>query len=400
MNRKCFAENEKLNEATYLRGLSNLNKSVFFRMKRLLLFIALIISVSTSNAQFSKAKIELSAIEHDFGTFKEEAGRQSFDFIITNSGTDPLIIVNVAVSCGCTKPEWPRHPIPAGGKSKITAVYDPFDRPGKFSKTLTVFTNTRPDIVVLTITGEVIPREKTIEELYPFAIGGIRTESQTFAFSSINKTEKKIKTMPIINASSVPVKVEFIVLPKQPHLTFKISSEILKPGEKGFIEGTYDATKNSAWGNINETIKMKINGIIQENNLDFYISATLVEDFSLLSKEDILNGPTLKMASPNVDLGKIKYSTQNPVEFKFTNTGKKDLIIRHISSTCGCIVIKQGNRGVGIKPGESSSIKVTFNSSGYNGKVTKVMYVYTNDPKNSELLLILNADVEPPITTK
>ena len=29
--------------------------------------------------------------EHDFGTFKEEAGRQTFDFIVTNTGKDPLV---------------------------------------------------------------------------------------------------------------------------------------------------------------------------------------------------------------------------------------------------------------------------------------------------------------------
>ena len=122
----------------------------------------------------------------------------------------------------------------------------------------------------------------------------------------------------------------------------------------------------------------------------------LVEDFSAMTKADIDNAPVFKVAASNIDLGKIKGSTQNEVEFKFTNAGKNDLIIRNVKSTCGCTVAEQGIVGVGIKAGTSSSIKATFNSGGYSGKVTKLIYVYTNDPKNSEIVLQLNADVEQP----
>ncbi|HZY24605.1 MAG TPA: DUF1573 domain-containing protein, partial [Bacteroidales bacterium] len=60
----------------------------------------------------------------------------------------------------------------------------------------------------------------------------------------------------------------------------------------------------------------------------------------------------------------------------------------------------QGPQGVGIKPGESSTIKAVFNSGSYSGKVTKAIYVYTNDPKNSESVLMLTADVEQPVAPK
>ena len=80
--------------------------------------------------------------------------------------------------------------------------------------------------------------------------------------------------------------------------------------------------------------------------------------------------------------------------------GKSDLLIRNIRATCGCTAIQQGTQGVGIKPGESGSIKATFSSGGYNGKVTKAIYVYTNDPKNSEVVLMLSADVEQPNVVK
>ena len=61
-----------------------------------------------------------------------------------------------------------------------------------------------------------------------------------------------------------------------------------------------------------------------------------------------------------------------------------------------CTAVQQGPQGVGIKPGQSSSIKATFNAGSYRGPVTKAIYVYTNDPKNSEVVLYLKADVQQP----
>jgi len=362
-------------------------------MKKFLLLITLLIPGLAVFAQYAQTKMQLSITEHDFGKFKEEAGRQAFDFIATNTGTDPLVIQNVVASCGCTTPEWTRQPIPAGGTGKITAIYDPKDRPGIFNKTLSVYTNSKPEVVVLIIKGEVLPREKTVEELFTFPVGAVRFESNHLAFTNIKKTEKKIRVMQLVNTSDAPVKVEFGGLPA--HLEIKANPETLKPGQKGLVEGTYDASKNAGWGNASDMVKIVLNGVTQEN-VYYYVSANLVEDFSSLSKDDLDNAPLFKVASTTVDLGKIQGSTQNDVEFKFTNEGKNDLIIRHIRSTCGCTAVQQGNQGIGIKSGESSSIKATFNSGSYKGKVTKAIYVYTNDPKNSEVVLMLNAEVEQP----
>ncbi len=366
-------------------------------MKRLFSIFSLLIIAVSLKAQIATTKMQLSATEHDFGTFKEEAGRQTFDFIVTNTGTEPLVIQNVVASCGCTTPEWTKEPIPAGAKGKVTAIYDPKNRPGQFNKTLSVYTNTSPAVAVLVIKGEVVPHEKTVEELYTFAVGGVRFESNHLAFTNVKKTEKKMRVMQLINTSAEPVKVEFDAVPA--HLTLKSNPETLKPGQKGMIEGTYDATKNAGWGNVSDMVKIKLNGVIQEN-LFYYVSANLVEDFSSLSSKELEDAPIFKVEATTVDLGKIKGSTQNEVEFKFKNEGKNDLLIRFIRSTCGCTAVQQGNQNVGIKKGESSSIKAVFNSGSYSGKVTKAIYVYTNDPKNSEVVLMLTADVEQPAAVK
>lgn len=353
--------------------------------------------MAISAAVAAQPMMKISEQEHNFGTFKEEAGSQKFDFVVSNTGNAPLVIQNIVASCGCTIPEWTKQPIAAGEKGKITAIYDPRDRPGKFSKTLTVYTNSKPEVQVLVIKGEVVARERTIEELFTFAVGPVRFESINLAFTNIKKTEKKIRVMQLINTSNEPVKVEFDNLP--PHLTMKTTPETLKPGQKGIVEGTYDAARNNNWGNVNDLVRIKINGVIQEN-VWYYVSANLVEDFSSMTKEDLEKAPVFNIATTNVDMGKMAGATNGEVEFKFTNAGKSDLLVRNVKATCGCTAVQQGLAGVPIKPGESSSIKAVFSSGSYKGKVTKTIYVYTNDPKKSEVVLTLTADVDAPAATK
>ncbi len=82
--------------------------------------------------------MKVSSSEHDFGKFKEEAGKQTYNFTVMNTGNQPLVIQNIVASCGCTTPEWTKNPIPPKGSGTITAIYDPANRPGVFNKTLSV----------------------------------------------------------------------------------------------------------------------------------------------------------------------------------------------------------------------------------------------------------------------
>jgi hypothetical protein len=357
-------------------------------MKKCFLLVSFLISALALAAQ---PMMRLSATEHDFGTFKEEAGRQTYNFDVTNTGDSPLVLQNIVASCGCTTPTWTRNPIPPNGNGTITAIYDPANRPGPFNKTLSVYTNSKPQVTVIVLKGEVIQKEKTIEDIYTWPVGPVRFESNHLAFTTITKGDKKIRVMPIINTSDEPVKVEFEGMPA--HLQLKTNPETLKPGQKGIVEGTYDASKNNGWGTLSDMVRVKINGTIQQNGY-FYVSANLLEDFSSLSKEELENAPVFKVDATTVDIGKMDQSTTKDVIFNFKNDGKRDLIIRYIRPTCGCTAVQQGGQ-TSYKPGESGTIKATFNSGSYENKVTKAIYVYTNDPKHSENILMLTADVTP-----
>jgi len=103
------------------------------------------------------AEIKFDTLSHDFGVINE-GERVTYDFRFTNISKNPMVISEVHASCGCTTPEWTRDIIKQGESSIIKVEYNSEGRPGKFSKGITVVTNTQPNTTLLTIRGEVIPK--------------------------------------------------------------------------------------------------------------------------------------------------------------------------------------------------------------------------------------------------
>ncbi|MBO4243558.1 MAG: DUF1573 domain-containing protein [Bacteroidales bacterium] len=98
-------------------------------------------------------EITFKYTEHNFGTMKSGSDI-SYSFEFVNTGKEPLIIANVATSCGCTTPEWSKEPIPSKGRGVIKVKYDS-SRIGSFSKTISVYSNAKNSPTVLSIRGNV-----------------------------------------------------------------------------------------------------------------------------------------------------------------------------------------------------------------------------------------------------
>jgi hypothetical protein len=89
---------------------------------------------------------------YDFGTRK--TGEQvDHVYKFTNTGSEPLVITNAKGSCGCTVPDWPKEPIPAGGKGEIKVRFDGKGKTGPQSKNVSITANTNPSTTILTIKG-------------------------------------------------------------------------------------------------------------------------------------------------------------------------------------------------------------------------------------------------------
>lgn len=76
-----------------------------------------------------------------------------------NTGSNPLVISNVVVSCGCTIAEKPEAPIAPGKEGFIKASFDSKGRIGSNHKTLTVYTNTAQATYPLIFDVEVMAKK-------------------------------------------------------------------------------------------------------------------------------------------------------------------------------------------------------------------------------------------------
>ena len=110
----------------------------------------------------------------------------SHTFTGENRGNTPVVILDVVTTCGCTVPQFTKRPIRPGEKTTVKVTFDPANRPGAFTKELGVYSSERKKVATLTIRGNVTPRMKSTEELYPVdAGGGLRLSTTLNAFSYI-----------------------------------------------------------------------------------------------------------------------------------------------------------------------------------------------------------------------
>lgn len=120
-----------------------------------LLVLAALVCGAADN---SGAAVEWDKRSHDFGNVAENGGPVRTDFVFTNTGTQPLVIVSATASCGCTRPKFPVEPIKPGKSGTLTVTYLPQGRPGEFDKEVRVRTNAANcKKITLRIKGVVVP---------------------------------------------------------------------------------------------------------------------------------------------------------------------------------------------------------------------------------------------------
>ena len=101
----------------------------------------------------SVTEMTIDQTEYDFGTFPMSEHQECI-FRITNSGSSLLMVQDVVTSCGCTKVEYDKHPVPPGQSMDLKVIYEA-EESGRFTKVVTVYSNAETSPVRLRITGNV-----------------------------------------------------------------------------------------------------------------------------------------------------------------------------------------------------------------------------------------------------
>lgn len=96
---------------------------------------------------------------YDLGTIHASKGDVKAVYNITNTGSEPLVIISVSNGgCGCTKPTYPMQPIAPGKSGQIVIYFNPRGRKGELRREVKVKSNaTNAKKATLRFTGVIVP---------------------------------------------------------------------------------------------------------------------------------------------------------------------------------------------------------------------------------------------------
>ncbi len=111
-----------------------------------------------------------------------------------------------------------------------------------------------------------------------------------------------------------------------------------------------------------------------------------------LAAEALHAQPKLIVKQSEFELGTIYNGAIVRTPITISNGGTEALHIKSVRTSCGCTTVKQPKQT--LKPGETETFEVQFNSAGFRGRYAKYVYVETDDPEASVQTVTLRADIK------
>ncbi len=109
---------------------------------------------ANATAKAAGPAITFEESKYDFGSVAQ-GGMVDHTFKFKNTGTQPLIISNIGVSCGCTTPEYTKDPVLPGKTGTIAAHFNSAGKMGMQNKVLTIESNAAAGNATVSLVGEV-----------------------------------------------------------------------------------------------------------------------------------------------------------------------------------------------------------------------------------------------------
>lgn len=335
--------------------------------------------------------VKFDKTEVDLGVFEENEAVKTISFQIKNIGNQPLVIEEINTSCGCVLSEYTQKPIQKDSSTFIRLFLNMKNRPGFFSKTITVTTNTKPDINLLIVKGAVkaTPRNPLVE--FPVQHGKLFTASNGFNVGTVT-TEKPVqRNLEIYNNSATELKLlERSILPNH----IKIVNKDLKvlPYQVSVLKISYDAKQKNDYGFVSDYIELFFDDP-EKGNSDISISVfgSIEDYFPKQSAKDLANAPKFTYDKKEVYLG--RYRKGSPIEGSFTmkNLGEKTLQIKKIKPSCSCVHALMASDKI-AKDG-AESLNFTVQTGDIVGPNIKTITLFTNDPINHVVVFNIKFDI-------
>ncbi|HEY5674912.1 MAG TPA: DUF1573 domain-containing protein [Malonomonas sp.] len=109
------------------------------------------------------------------------------------------------------------------------------------------------------------------------------------------------------------------------------------------------------------------------------------------SATSLFAAPQLVVEQLNYDFGEVLQGGKVDFTFRFRNAGDEVLEVGNVRSSCGCTAALLSARR--IAPGDMGELQATFDSTRFQGAVTKVISLDSNDPQQPQVSFSLYGNV-------
>lgn len=114
---------------------------------------------------------------------------------------------------------------------------------------------------VLTITGEVLPAEKSFGEMYPVRAGDLMLAWRNVNLGYVPRGGVKSTAIEYYNPTRQPLTLSPVYRDRKPYFDIALSKQRLAPGEKGVMTLSYDLRDNDVWGMLKDSFSLIVNDI-------------------------------------------------------------------------------------------------------------------------------------------
>ena len=351
-----------------------------------LLFLFFAVAAS---AQRQSSALRFLSTTIDLGHISEEGGVVSKNVEAVNDGDNTLYILEVVTTCGCTTANYEKQELQSRDTLRMGVQFDPMNRPGRIDKTLFVTASDCEEPLRLRLVGYVQPRERSVDEVYPFDMGeGLRLKSNFHAFSYLEHGKVVEERIGYINTSDKELCITLQPQTASGYLQIVVP-EIVESESTGDIILRYALAEGcDVYGVLEDSFLFMVNG--RRAYYPFSCQAVAVDNFDGV---DDISAPRADISKKIIKFGDVKrhYAIlEQSVEL--INIGSSPLALRAVASTSEALSVEHDEMQVAV--GDSATIVVRLDvrkiEDWDNPFVARLMLI-TNDPIRPMLSIRVNA---------
>ena len=369
-------------------------------MKRLLIYTCMAMAMLVADVAITK-NCELKAqslplglrfepMIVDFGSIAEDGGSVVRSVNVTNVSNEAITISEMVSTCGCTTIDFRPCTLAPHESIDFAVRYDPMNRPGRIDRSIYIIVEGQDEEIRLRLTGYVLERERTIEELYPFDMGGgLRLKSNFHAFGYLEHGKAMTEHIGYVNTSTKPITVEVVAGSSSGLMTLAMPKRI-EAGASGDIEIHYSVAEDHPYyGTAKDILRIKVNGVEA-----YYTLSTQVIVVDNFDNMDDISAPKLVISKNIIKFGDVN-SLNEVLEQRvtLTNEGGTPLVVRAMESNTKAVECI-AERNMTIKAGESREVIVRLRAAyieDVDNPLVARICIITNDPMRPMQTIKANA---------